>query len=316
MDDTRMMNLIVGGNGVGKTSLLEAICLFRGRSNPRLLWHPDIHRLSDPYQNPLEDLAKGSIEMSGVENGSPHHYKVQYKAVKASYQSRRQRSTASADDSVVGLLHVTIDNKRLSNRERFSTNKGLVSLPRSSSNTIQGIFTSDTVADDTIERFSHILVKGCKKNLVERIRAIFPIDDIDIVVFEGDPPQIVVTKGDVLAYVESLGGGTTRLFNYQVILYSANNDLVCIDEIENGIHHSTLPDFWNGIKHTCENLNVQTFATTHSYECIRAAAEAYRNSPDDIMIHTLYLDQNNNTKINKYGYDELNAALEMNLEIR
>ncbi len=59
------------------------------------------------------------------------------------------------------------------------------------------------------------------------------------------------------------------------ILKHCHANVVLIDEIENGIHHTVMRDLWEVIvKHSRES-NTQIFATTHSYECIEAAHRAF-----------------------------------------
>jgi len=59
---------------------------------------------------------------------------------------------------------------------------------------------------------------------------------------------------------------------------------VIVDEIENGLHYSVLPDVWKLIFKTAKDLNVQVFATTHSKDCIEAFAQAAYDSPEDGML--------------------------------
>ena len=49
-----------------------------------------------------------------------------------------------------------------------------------------------------------------------------------------------------------------------------------IDEIENGLHYSVHKDVWRPLELWQRQLDIQVFATTHSYEMIRAAYEAFK----------------------------------------
>lgn len=50
--------------------------------------------------------------------------------------------------------------------------------------------------------------------------------------------------------------------------------LLLVDEIENGIHHTLHADLWRFIFHAARLLDVQVFATTHSLDCLRGFAAA------------------------------------------
>jgi len=70
--------------------------------------------------------------------------------------------------------------------------------------------------------------------------------------------------------LRSLGDGMIRLFGIALALVNAKDEFLLIDEVENGIHYSVLPRLWNFIAQNAERLNVQVFATTHSWDCITA----------------------------------------------
>ena len=65
-----------------------------------------------------------------------------------------------------------------------------------------------------------------------------------------------------------------RLFGIALALVNARNGILLIDEIENGIHYSVQPDMWHLIFRVAHQLNIQVFATTHSWDCIEAFQKA------------------------------------------
>ena len=46
-----------------------------------------------------------------------------------------------------------------------------------------------------------------------------------------------------------------------------------IDEFENGLHYSVQEKIWALIFKLAEQLNIQVFATTHSWDCIESFAK-------------------------------------------
>ena len=89
-----------------------------------------------------------------------------------------------------------------------------------------------------------------------------------------------------------------------------------VDEIESGLHHSVLTKVWRAIGEAARRSDTQIFATTHSWECIRAAHEAFLESGTyDFRLHRL--DRvNDNIKAVTYNEKTLDTSVEMNLEVR
>ena len=67
LDRLGKVNLITGPNGVGKTSLAEAIWLFNGRFTPVLPWNPIVQRSTHTTVDPLAALGAGVVELAGTE---------------------------------------------------------------------------------------------------------------------------------------------------------------------------------------------------------------------------------------------------------
>ena len=86
-----------------------------------------------------------------------------------------------------------------------------------------------------------------------------------------------------------------------------------VDEIENGLHHSVLPDVWRVVGKVAEQFDVQIFATTHSYECVEAAREAL--GPDGFRLHRLEV-IDDMTRCVTYDADAVDGAIRHNMEVR
>ena len=86
------------------------------------------------------------------------------------------------------------------------------------------------------------------------------------------------------------GQGVYRLVNIFSELLGQRPKIFLIDEIENGIHYTALPDVWKGINEIAKTLDVQIFATTHSLECVVAAEKAFAaaDSANDLRVIQLY----------------------------
>ena len=110
--------------------------------------------------------------------------------------------------------------------------------------------------------------------------------------------------------VSVMGEGTKRLLALSLAFLKAQNGVILVDEIENGLHHSVLIDVWKNLDWLSREFNVQVFATTHSYECIVAANNAFNElESTDLHFHRMHRQDN---KIKAVTYDK--QALDTNIE--
>jgi hypothetical protein len=126
----------------------------------------------------------------------------------------------------------------------------------------------------------------------------------------GPAGRVPIAKLDKLSEpvsLRSLGDGPSRLFGVALALVNACNGLLLIDEIENGLHYSIQRQLWKLIFATAERLNVQVFATTHSWDCIEAFQQAACENPgsDGVLIRL----DNKKGKIVSTIFDESELAI-------
>jgi hypothetical protein len=113
-----------------------------------------------------------------------------------------------------------------------------------------------------------------------------------------------------------MGEGLRRLLSIVLGIANVPGGVVLIDEVENGLHHSVMKDVWNAIALAARQLDVQIFATTHSYECITAANEAFTASGRyDLRLYRL---DRINEEIKAVAYDQetVGAAIDFYHEVR
>lgn len=79
--------------------------------------------------------------------------------------------------------------------------------------------------------------------------------------------------------LKSMGDGMNRVLGLAAVSASTADGLALIDEFENGLHYTVQPAVWRFLLETARSLNVQVLATTHSWDCVTAFAEAAREDP-------------------------------------
>lgn len=81
--------------------------------------------------------------------------------------------------------------------------------------------------------------------------------------------------------LRTFGDGVNRLFGVVLSLCNARNGILLVDEIENGLHYSVQEEIWGMIFRLSKELNVQVFATSHSWDCVNGFQSAAIESPQD-----------------------------------
>lgn len=184
----------------------------------------------------------------------------------------------------------------------------------------------DAPTDDTVERYWSELALTSHEdralealNLitdthVERVAALGPPISGGII----QPRRMMakVTGRDYQVPLRTLGDGAMRTYAVALALAKSGGGFLLIDEVENGIHHSVQPKFWKMVLQTAQRNNVQVLATTHSWDCVRGFARA-ANELEDVE-GILYRIQRNLHRLRAVPYpeDQLAIAAESGIEVR
>ncbi|CAA7623828.1 conserved hypothetical protein [Magnetospirillum sp. UT-4] len=116
--------------------------------------------------------------------------------------------------------------------------------------------------------------------------------------------------------LKRLGEGVSRAFALMAAMANARNGVLLIDEIEVGLHRTTLAKLWPFLFEAAKRLNVQVFATTHSWDCIAAFAAAAKATPEDDGSLVRLEEQGDRIVAIYYDERQLAAATEHGIEVR
>jgi energy-coupling factor transporter ATP-binding protein EcfA2 len=132
-----------------------------------------------------------------------------------------------------------------------------------------------------------------------------------------DSGVVVKLKGSELPVpLGSLGDGSRRMLALALLLARASSGVLLVDEIDTGLHYSTLESMWRLVIETARRLNVQIFATTHSGDCTRALAWLQADAPElaaEVSVHRI---EKGATEAVRYSAEELEIAAQHHIEIR
>jgi len=115
----------------------------------------------------------------------------------------------------------------------------------------------------------------------------------------------------------SMGEGMSRILSLAMASVTVENGVLLVDEIETGLYYQSQTDMWRLILEIAQRLNVQVFATTHSWDCVSAFQEALAKSEDSSIGKLFRLSRrNDNIRPVAYTAEELAIAVRQSIEVR
>ena len=124
-----------------------------------------------------------------------------------------------------------------------------------------------------------------------------------------------------LVPINMLGDGIRKLLAIITSLYGCKEGIIFIDEIDNGMHFSSLVSLWKAILKTARMLDVQVFATTHNIESLQALNKILseiddKEMQDEIMCYSLRHLPTDEMKAYEYPYEKFQYVINQEIEIR
>ena len=117
--------------------------------------------------------------------------------------------------------------------------------------------------------------------------------------------------------LNSMGDGMSRILTLTMALVSTEKGVLLVDEIETGLHYEAQLDMWRLVLKTAQDLDVQVFATTHSWDCIAAFKEALQELEDQSIAKLFRLDSKyGKLRAVEYDAEEIRIAVDQGIEVR
>lgn len=305
IDGLRRVNVVVGENSSGKTALLEAIFLAAGAS-PELAmrvrgWRgmeasPQGGSTSEQIWSALFgdlfynfDMSRQvSIELIGTQNHT--------RSVTVSYTDPDKRITLPGRK--IDSDSEEFEQTAITFRWKSPKGKTTTSRPKLIDNAlkmaggpeaIRASFYPANRAPSVYEvanRFSELSRSLRKQEFVDQLTNHFP-EIVDISV------ESVVGAAALYAQVRSLpekipiglaSNGMAKLAALLLTMPSQPAGILLVDEIETGLYYQRMPKVWESLLSFAKRYDSQIFASTHSAECLLAAAQVAEHATDDFAV--------------------------------
>jgi len=334
IDNIKQVNVITGRNNCGKSSILEAIFLLTGMSNPGLLIQIHLFRsMRLEKDNDFSFLFRHfdfSVcpSISGTVINQERNLIIKpifsNSNIKASLTAGQEASSgeviSNAINHIEGIkgvsLECNIDEQSFQSEIRIKEDKVKL-IPNYSEEIVSRFFNSNETGIDIEHTLDAILVR---KDLGLIINALQEIEPKIIDMRMGAKGVVYVDIGiDKLVPINLMGDGIRKMLGILAAIVEIKDSILLIDEIENGLHYRSLSTLWKAVLKAAKENNVQLFITTHSYECISALAQVYQEQNfDKEMISLFRIDKNKKGQHRAFQYDAdtLVAGIEDGFEVR
>lgn len=335
------VNLIVGKNNIGKSSLLEAIHVYATRAYPRLLWQilaaHDEDRRSESGEESLSSLkylffgrkditgpTTNAIKIGPIDNPDWQlRLAIGFYAQKVDEEGGRGWQILSPEE--YNIAEDPTPRFSIYLGENFTTTALIAPrfAPRytrparflgTESQEINVVSIDSNGLDKlTIAQlWDQIALTDHEQEVLNALRIVAPgIEAISLVSStEQSRVRIPIAKVKGISEplrIRSLGDGTQRILGIALSLVNAQDGILLIDEIENGLYYSIQADLWKLIFKIAHRLNIQVFATTHSADCIKAFQRAAQSEEDEEGV--LFRLDNTKTGISTTIFDESDLAI-------
>ena len=329
------ITLLGGKNNCGKSSVLEAAFYLSGMSNPKIpvllndIRAMGMHHISSLYPLFYANDTSNSITIQGT-----FRDKVQRLLTVDTYVPEKMYVSNDAlpvsSKGETRWLRQTFKRLALGHpaEERTSSEEGtslieedksgdmIVRAPRSYREQWNAVFDSSRKAPNTarwLERLAKLgkmdQVLTWLKSLEPRVTDIRHLEGGEVLVqFDGiERPLPIQVMGDGM--IKSLTIAAESFF-------VGDKGLVCIDEIENGLHYSTIERVWSFIVERAKE-GTQFMITTHNKEVMKRLAATQDLGEDGLFSYlNLYREKGDIVRAYPYSWLQFVTSLDEGMEIR
>jgi hypothetical protein len=351
--DLGRVNLLVGKNNSGKTSVLEAAYVLGAAGEPMALWRI-CDRRGERLIGETDRLPRrAEVDISHLFTG---HDLVAGRSFSVEGQNRadRQVVTVSVDElpEAAGdeepeliLPEEGLSQRQMSLRIRSSTlrRQQQISLTRqgglelrraelASSTTspsnrdrianVHFVSTDSLAGNELIRHWDRIQLTPDESLVLQALR--FVDDSIEQIrsfgagsAFGPRGGFIVKRRGERSPIpLGSLGDGAWHMLTLAIILTQCAGGMLFIDEIDTGLHFTVMTDMWRLVHAASKQFDIQVFASTHSYDCVHslsAICRAETFADGDVTIQRIEADKPVATS---FSEAEIRTAADRQIEIR
>ena len=273
------VNLIVGKNNSGKSTLLEAIAVFAQ--------HGKVPALQSILTSRNEFFGKTSF----LEN---------------IFFNREITNTPLTIEDTKNKIEINLNSDLLI--KDWNNNKE--NLPFS---IVKTQIDSESILADNWD----IIYLNSEEKIINYALQILNPNITNIVFVQspevkGERIAVLKLEGQAKATpLKAMGEGMSRILQIFINALKARNGYLMVDEFENGLHYSIQEEVWTALFKLAKDFDIQVFATTHSEDAVKAFCKVALASEEEGRLIALGRSPapEDNNRIVAISYDEKEIAV-------
>lgn len=333
ISDCSRINVLIGKNNVGKSSILESIFLTTGMSNSQLPLKINMFRDIDPQS--LSNLKYLFYNMDTQLHPSVRLvFSNEYErglTLSPLTQTISDLATSTktvntgALQSMIGLLLDFYEKYPGKEKDNYQSKLDFLAngtiVPSIDNQYFEEIYATYLHSDNSKTNYIEAVSKIVKEKRSDYLLALISKFDSDIESFNLLPDGLYLGKKglDKLMLSNVAGDGMKKFITIISNTIAYHNSVVLIDEIENGIHYSSYSILWETLFESAQKSDNQLFITTHSWEELVSLQKVLRDREEfqnDIAVYMIKKTALRGFQSYRLGYDGLRDALNNENEIR
>lgn len=293
--DINFINIIVGDNSVGKTTLLECInILSKSKEQSQFMFSISQRNSKQNIFYTLKNIFNKKNKSEEIEIESVYDFEI----IKLKINKAEKQIIEILDEELKKLNSIKIkleteyQNKK--DVEEFEIlEKEILSREIRKNRDIfscELITPLDYLSQKYVEGVLTEIIEGGGKNKIISPLKYFEKNIIDINYSPVEKEYIVTLENDGEKYtlpITSFGDGVKKTLVLLSHIYAMRNGVLLIDEIETGLHRDVLVDVYRAVIEIIELEKTQVFITTHSLEALKGFVEAGETVLDKISLHKI-----------------------------
>jgi predicted ATPase len=334
LKDLRKINIIVGSNASGKTVLLEAIRLAAGATPEVMIrlnqargitfampQNPTLEAFESIWSNMFfnQDTDK-TISFSFVDSSSiTRSLKVFFDKAKA-FTSISVKGDVGPSNIVPLRFERSISGNKSAAYASIDS-QGLPYLQASPElGPAIGFYSHSQITNvqEIARSFSQLAIRGKEETIVKTLQKVFPfVQGLAVLTLIPGQEGIYISERNSAVRVPAtmISAGVNKFLSLIIGISSHRQGVTLVDEIDNGFYFKTLPEIWSILLKLAKECDGQIFASTHSWECLKAAVPTIR---EDVKAFTLIRTSKNVSECTAEVFrgDDVLSAIESDIEVR